>query len=412
MVDHSKDHDIKSRMQVFVKHSNDPTVLVSPIREWDRFNDRIRLGIARMRNSSFRTNNPVLHSPALRRSGWAEELNASDADLLHLQWVGQWQGHVPTLSVEEIGCLRKPIVWTLHDQWAFCGAEHYVMPPPAVDERFIFGYTNFNRLSHERGADLNRRTWNRKRKAWQQPLQIVCPSHWMADCVRRSALMQEWPVEVIPTPIDLNTFKPFDPKYARDQLGLPQNVPLLLFGAVGGISDSRKGFDLLLAALAYRRSDSELHDLSELQLIVLGEEGQAGEAMKLGFPIHNPGHISNDAKLSMYYSAADAVVVPSRLDNLPNIAIEAHACGTPVVAFRTSGLQDIIDDRITGAFAKPFEVASLRQEIAWVLADPDRTRRLGEQARSRAELLWAPARIASLYANVYRMTLASNMRGS
>lgn len=409
LVDHGPSLGVDSRMQVFVKQSGDPTVRVSVARPWDHWDERLRLGLAGLHNRGFRTGNPVLHSPALRTSGWGEELDATDSDVLHLHWVGQSQKHVPTLSVEEIGRLRKPVVWMLHDQWAFRGAEHYGMPPPAEDERFVVGYSRFNRPAYEHGPDLNRHTWRRKRRAWRRPLQIVCPSSWMADCVRRSALMRQWPVTVIPYPIDLEAFRPFDAAAARDQLGLPQNVPLLLFGAHGGTSDVRKGYDLLLQALAPHGRDADPTSMSQIQLVVLGEwSGQ--ELSTLGVPIHSPGHIEDVEQLSKYYSAVDAVVVPSRLESFGQVASEAHACGTPVVAFRTSGLLDIIVDRFTGALAEPFDVDSLRRAIAWVLGDPQRSRELGEQARRRAETLWTPARIASMYTDLYREVLAHHGR--
>ncbi len=80
-------------------------------------------------------------------------------------------------------------------------------------------------------------------------------------------------------------------------------------------------------------------------------------------------------------------MIPSRQDNLPNIGLEAQACGTPVVAFNTGGLPDIVNERFTGAWAKPFEPASLAAGIRWVLEDAQRLQKLGSAARSRAEQL-------------------------
>jgi len=94
-------------------------------------------------------------------------------------------------------------------------------------------------------------------------------------------------------------------------------------------------------------------------------------------------------------------VIPSRQDNLPNTGLEAHACATPVVAFATGGLVDIVDPHITGALAQPFDPLSLAASIRWVLEDPQRRRQLGTAARQRAERLWDPVRVAGLYAEVY-----------
>lgn len=125
----------------------------------------------------------------------------------------------------------------------------------------------------------------------------------------------------------------------------------------------------------------------------------------LGFPIHYTGRLHDDLSLRLLYAAADVFVIPSRQNNLPNTGLEAHACGTPVVAFRTGGLVGIVDDRCTGALADPFEPESLAAAIRWVLEDPQRRQQLGVAARHRAERLWDPARVAGIYAKVYWQVL-------
>jgi glycosyltransferase involved in cell wall biosynthesis len=185
-------------------------------------------------------------------------------------------------------------------------------------------------------------------------------------------------------------------------LGLPQDCPLLLFGAIGGGSNQRKGIDLLLAALTHLRME---HNLQALNLVVFGQRAPQSPP-QLGFPVHYTGHLYDDLSLRALYSAADAMVIPSRQDNLPNTGLEAHACGTPVVAFKTGGLPDIVADRVTGALAEPFEPTSLASAIRWVLQDPRRRQQLGASARSRAEQLWAPTRVAGLYEEVYRKVTA------
>jgi glycosyltransferase involved in cell wall biosynthesis len=95
------------------------------------------------------------------------------------------------------------------------------------------------------------------------------------------------------------------------------------------------------------------------------------------------------------------MVVPSRQEAFGQTASEAHACGTPVVAFATGGLIDVVDHHITGALAEPFDSLSLAAEIRWVLEDPQRRRHLAATARQRAQRLWHPSRVARLYASAY-----------
>jgi glycosyltransferase involved in cell wall biosynthesis len=216
--------------------------------------------------------------------------------------------------------------------------------------------------------------------------------------------MGDWPITVIPNPIDLTVWAPCEQAQARALLGLPADPPLVLFGAMGGGADPRKGADLLLDALQRLRSQVAGTPLQQLELVVFGQSRPA-EPPDLGFPIHYSGHLHDDISLRLLYVAADVFVISSRQDNLPNTGLEAHACGTPVVAFATGGLVDIIDNQITGVLAKPFDPLSLAAAIRWVLEDPQRRWQLGQAARQRAERLWDPERVAGLYAEMYRQAL-------
>ncbi len=392
-----QDIGVASQMMVNVKASGDWTVQ-GPTRKYSKAIVRIRPHLVTPLLKLLRSANASIHSPALVPSLWAERLNASEADLVHLHWIQR-----EMISIADIGHIHKPVLWTLHDMWAFCGAEHYTS-----DNRWCDGYCPDNRPAYESGFDLNRITWLRKRKHWRRPIHIVCPSRWLADCVRRSALMGPWPVSVVPNPIDISRWQTIDQREARHLLGLPQDCPLLLFGAMGGGTDLRKGVDLLLAALTQLRNESTLHNL---QLIVFGQHTPQSPP-QLGFPVHYSGHLYDDLSLRALYSAADAMVIPSRQDNLPNTGLEAHACGTPVVAFNIGGMPDIVADRVTGALAEPFDPESLAAAIRWILDDPLRPQQLGAAARLRAEQLWAPQRIAGLYRELYENIREKSLQAS
>jgi glycosyltransferase involved in cell wall biosynthesis len=376
---------VDSQMWVNKALAGDWTV-GGPISKWDKGVALFRPYLAKPLVSMLKTGNPIIHSPAIIPSQWVKWINSSDADVVHLHWV---QGEM--LSIADIGRIKKPIVWTLHDMWTFCGAEHYT-----EEFRWREGYRRNNRPSYESGFDLNRWTWQRKRKHWQRPMHIVTPSRWLGDCVRESALMRDWPVSVVPNCLDTERWAPLDQALARELLRLPADVPLLLFGAIGGGCDPRKGFDLLQAALQYLRDEPSAHGL---ELVVFGQLAPQSPP-SLGFPVHYTGHLHDDHSLRALYSAADAMVIPSRQDNLPNTGVEAHACGTPVVAFNTGGLPDIVEHQHTGYLAKAFETEDLAQGITWVLAQRD-TGQLGQQARERAVERFSEIVVAQGYGAVY-----------
>jgi glycosyltransferase involved in cell wall biosynthesis len=351
----------------------------------------LRSRLASLVVKTLKTKNPILHTPALLPSQWVKRINESDADCIHLHWVA---GEM--LSIADIGHIKKPVVWTLHDMWAFCGAEHL-----AWDERWCTGYSRENRPPHESGFDLNRWTWRRKCNHWHQPIHIISPSHWLADCVRRSALMSDWPVKIIPNPIDTARWSPIPQRLARELLQLPADVPLMLFGAMGGTTAFHKGFDLLVGALENLRGNPSM---ARLELVVFGQLAPMTPLVQ-GLSTHYVGHLYDDLTLRTLYSAADVMVVPSRQEAFGQTASEAHACGTPVVAFNTGGLPDIVEHQHTGYLAKAFDIEDLAFGIEWVLSHR-KVNRLGELARQRAVAHFDQKVVAKQYQQFYAQLLS------
>ena len=381
---------VESEMYVTNVSSGDPTVS-GPTNALAKVMQRVRTQVGFRFTKLLKTNNKILHSPALLHSEWVRRINQSDADIVNLHWIcGEM------MSVEDIGHITKPTVWRLPDMWAFCGAEHNTL-----EERYRQGYTSSNRPTYESGFDLNRFTWNRKRRAWKRPMQIVTPSRWLAGCVNQSKLMQEWPVTVIHNTLDTSRWLPIEQRLARELLGLPVDVPLIAFGAMGGGRDAIKGFDLLLSALGHLRTQ-----ITDLELVVFGEQ-RPRVVPDVGFPIHYMGHLHDDLSLRAVYSAADAMIVPSRQEAFGQTASEAHACGTPVVAFATSGLLDIIVHQQTGWLAPAYDTENLAFGIRWVLEDQNRRLALGKQARQRAVTLFSEPIVANQYRQLYESVLAS-----
>lgn len=294
------------------------------------------------------------------------------------------------MSVADIGRLHAPVVWTLHDMWGVCGAEHY-----SEEFRWRDGYSRQNRAAYESGFDLNRWTWKRKLKHLCQPMHIVAPSRWLADCASHSVIMQGWPVSIVPNAIDTEAWQPIDKALARSIIGLPVERPLLLFGSLSGTRDQRKGFDLLIGALDHLRGE-----MAGLELVILGQL-EPREPLNLGFPVHYTGHLHDDISLCLYYSAVDAVVVPSRQDNLPNVAVEAQACGTSVVAFNVCGLPDIVEHEKTGYLARPFDTQDLARGIQWVLDGTERRAMLSTQSRQAAVTRFSYPVVAEQYLQLY-----------
>jgi glycosyltransferase involved in cell wall biosynthesis len=339
-----------------------------------------------------KTNRATHHSFACLPTSWASKINTSNTDLVHLHWIN---GEM--LSIADLGKIRKPIVWTLHDMWAFSGAEHY--QNDEHDARWRQGYFKHNRTSGESGFDWNRWVWQRKQKHWQalanKRIHIVTPSRWLTQCAAESALMKNWQVHVVPNPLNTDIWQPADKSTARALLHLPQAKPLLLFGAIGGSVDPRKGFDLLQAALVHLRGK-----VFGLELIIFGELAPK-EPIDLGFRVHYMGQVQDDVTLRLLYSAADVMVVPSRQEAFGQTASEALACGTPVAAFDATGLKDVLEHQVSGYLAKPFEASDLATGIEWLFNQLSLSDALNLAARKRALELFSYPAVARQYAAIY-----------
>jgi len=291
-------------------------------------------------------------------------------------------------------------VWTLHDMWAFCGAEHYA--PDGPEARWRRGYNAANRPAGHHGVDMDRWTWERKRKAWRQAMHIVCPSDWLARCTRGSALMHEWSVSAIPHPLDVDTFQPHDRGFCRAALKLPADRRIVLFGAIGGGDDPRKGYDLLLAALRHWAARGQAQEV----LCVIFGQSQPYAAPELPVPTRWMGFVRDDVTLALLYGAADVMVVPSRQEALGQTGSEAQACGCPVVAFDSTGLRDVVQHLVTGYLVELFNVEALAGGIAYILEDDARRADLGRAARERAVRLWSSSTVVPQYVEAYQSAMA------
>jgi glycosyltransferase involved in cell wall biosynthesis len=117
------------------------------------------------------------------------------------------------------------------------------------------------------------------------------------------------------------------------------------------------------------------------------------------------GRIYDEELLAKLYSAADVFVMPSRQEAFGQVASEAQACGTPVVAFNNSGPIDIVDHLQTGYLAKPFDTFDLATGIVWAIDQKDGGTVLSNQSRERAKELFSPQVAGKKYLDMYSSML-------
>ena len=293
------------------------------------------------------------------------------ADLLHLHWAVHG-----FFSIEDLAKVNKPIVWTLHDSWAFTGGCHL----PGDCTRYMDKCGMCPHLGSQLQHDLTRLNWKRKARVWRDlELTIVTPSKWLAECARSSALFANKRVEVIPNGIDTSVFKPIDKITSRQILGLPEDVQIILFGAMGANTHENKGLHLMQDSL--RELSLDQND-KEYLFVVFGAE-QPHDKPEFGMKTRYMGTLTDDAALTVLYSSADVMVVPSKTENLPNTVMESMACGTPVVAFRIGGIPDLISHKVNGYLANPFDTSDLAKGIKWITNSDGDYEGISEKCRDK-----------------------------
>lgn len=315
-------------------------------------------------------------------------VNKLDPDVIHLNWVAG--GYMNPSSISDF---TQPIVWRLPDMWPLTGGCHYT----DGCTRYRSSCGKCPQLDSTHSWDPSRVTLTRKKRAVEQKdVTVVATTPWLAECAAESAVFRNSQIKVIPNGLNTETFKSYDSAIGRNLFDLPSDAALVLFGAVSPLSNHRKGYDLLIEAL----DDLDIKGKTDIELVIFGTS-EPEDSPDFGFPTHYTGYLYDEESLALLYSAVDVMVVPSRYEGFGQTISEAMACGTPVVAFDTTGPGDIIVHEETGYLASAYEPTDLAAGIEWILADKIRRDKLGSRSRSEALKKYKSTKVAEQYLDLY-----------
>lgn len=291
-----------------------------------------------------------------------------EADVICLNWVNQ--GMLSLKGIEKIASLGTPIVWTMHDMWNMTGICHHAgycheyMSPA--------GICLSCRLLHDFGAfkGLATHTWKRKRDLYESvDIHFVAVSRWLADCARRSSLMRNADISVIPNAFPIG--KDSSAAYPKGLKG--DDRKKIIFGAAR-IDDPIKGHSTLVEAtkiLAEKYPDKA----SQLELVTFGNLKDPDALRGIAIKHTHLGKIS-PTEISDVYSEGCVVVSTSEWETLPGTLIEGQAWGCVPVALDHGGQSDIISHKETGYLvpwrdSKKENALGIAEGILWGLENRD-----------------------------------------
>ncbi len=313
-----------------------------------------------------------------------------EADVIHLHWINQ--GYLSMGNLRKIVHSGKRIVWTMHDMWPCTGICHY----SGECVKFRSQCRECPLLARPGKGDVSYRTFRKKEELYKDAdIRFVTCSHWLEEQAHTSSLLEGKSINCISNPLNTELFCPGDKVKARKTLSLPLKKKLILF-ASQKVTDERKGIQFLaeMAQIIKKRNATETE--VNIGFIVIGQHAEQLAEM-LSYPVYSFGYISSPNQLVDIYRAADLFITPALFDNLPNTIVEAMACGTPCVGFRTGGIPEMIDHLANGYVANYKDCQDLADGVQYVLNTPG----LGDAACHYAAYQYDENRVARKYMEVY-----------
>lgn len=341
---------IESRMLVRRKSSDDSTVSVSGSKSWIQdWLEKLTPPFERFLRRWFGHPTGSNWSFGILPNRLVSQINASDADLVHLHWLGD--GYLP---VKALASINKPVCWTLHDLWPILGVGHYDDAEPGAKGGLVTidWEGRFRRIKRRCWGDLN--------------VHAIGPSPWVISEMKSRGERPGWTGHVVPHGLDLELFRSVSSEELAKRLGIDRSRPILVFGALGATTSRRKGGDLIEDALRHLSASR-----SNLQLVVFGDRPE-DRIESHGFDLFRVGMINDNESLAEIYSLGDVFLFPSREETFGQTASESLSCGTPVVGFRAAGQESVFRHQKEGYFAEPFSVTDFARGIEWVVAQKEK----------------------------------------
>ncbi len=302
----------------------------------------------------------------------------AEADIVVLGWVNQGM-----LSLADIGRIKAPVAWVMHDMWCITGVCHHAY----ACKRYQRQCGLCPLLAHKSAHDLSWMVHQRKSRLYaDKPIRFVAVSAWLAALASDSGLGAGMRVDTIPNPFPIEDFA-YEPQKSRGECGLPESGRLVVMAAAR-LDDPVKGLQRAIEALNGIGRD-------DVTAVLVGNLRDKHALDSLRLPHVWLGPVP-EQQMRDIYPHADVVLSSSEYETLPTTLIEGMAAGCVAVTTGRGGQGDIVDHLDTGYIAPSMDAQDLSAGLRWAL---DQVPRRSEQ--HQAMMRFASDRVARRYTRLF-----------
>jgi glycosyltransferase involved in cell wall biosynthesis len=293
-----------------------------------------------------------------------------EADIIHIHWLSQ--GFIKLNSLSKI---KKPIIWTMRDEWPYTGGSHY----------------KFDFKKYEKGF-ISNIVQNYKKKIYKTNFQFIAVSNWLKTRAINSSVLKGHNILKIDNNIEIKDFKIIKKINAKSSLNIITKKQIILYGAHNPQSQ-RKGWNVFLKSL-------KKIDKSKFFLLIFGKFWSDKQIKNIGIEYKSCGYVREKKILNSIYSSADIFIASSLHDAWPKTFAEAMYCSTPTVCFDKTSISEIIDHKVNGYIAKKNNPTDLAKGIIWLSNQIKKNNSLNTNARNKIKNFDSNI-IARKYLNLY-----------
>lgn len=377
-------------MFVKSKHSSDPTVFL--VKKENKILKKISGWLEKDLNSAiynkihdwlsndieFYDNSNLMDSEELKK-----------ADLVHCH--NLHNNYFNLALLEKISKI-KPVVWSLHDMWAFTPHEAWIIKDEAGAEKF--------KLEVKPSLSWNNRNhlFKKKKEIYDNScLNIVATSGWFLSQLK-TGILKNQAIHLIHNGIDINVFKPADKLWARQKLNLPSDKKIITFMANAGPRNQQKGWAYALPVIEKYSGDNNI--------LFLCVGGGPANGQSPSSNVRYVEYVKDESVFSLYFSASDIFLNPSQAEAFGLIIVQAMACGAPIVTFPVGIVSEAITHKTNGYIAKYQDAQDLINGVDYILNSGEaEIKKMGVISRQKVLNNFTLEKMVSDYINLYKKIL-------